>query len=183
MSRSTTMRPTPASTGSSRARLSHGALGAAGCVLVVFAGCASYGPGDLGPGRSEAEVRARMGEPTDRAELPGGGQRLDYGRGPFGPHTWRVVVDASGRVVAVSQLLHEANFNAVVPGTTTAAVRDRLGLPSQRRIGWRGVGEVWSYRFESPECRWFQLWLVDGSVREASYAPDPACDDTRRKDD
>ena len=181
MNRSTTTRPTPASTAWPERRVRHRAL-AALCGLAV-AGCASYGPGDLGPGRTEGEVRARMGEPTERAALPGGGVRLDYGRGPYGHHTWRVVVDASGRVVSVSQLLTERNFDGVTPGDTVEAVRDRIGPPSERRTGWRGVGEVWSWRLDSPMCRWFQVWFVVGRVRETSYDADPMCDDARRPED
>lgn len=187
MSRSTTMRPTPASTGPrhgparpGRARLAAGTIS---LVALVLAGCATYGPGDLGPGRTEADVWTRLGEPSDRTALPGGGARLDFARGPFGPHTWRVVVDASGRVVSVTQLLTEARFDRIAPGATVADLREQIGLPSERRTGWRGVGEVWSYRFESPLCRWFQVWLVDGKVREANYAADPLCDDARRPDD
>lgn len=187
MSRSITMRPTPASTGSSpgpvRCRPHGWVAGLIASTTLALSGCATYGPGDLGTGRTEAEVRARLGEPTDRATLPGGTTRLDFGRGPFGPHTWRVELDPAGRVATVTQLLTEARFDRIAPGATTAEVRDRIGLPSERRGGWRDVGEVWSYRFESPLCRWFQVWLVDGRVREAAYAPDPLCDDARRPDD
>jgi hypothetical protein len=121
-----------------------------------------------------------MGEPTERSTLPNGGTRLDYARGPMGAHTYRIDVDASGRVQSVQQILTEANFEAVRPGETPADVRDRLGRPAEQRIGWRGVGEVWSYRYDHRvECRWFQVWLVKGRVREASYGVDPLCDEKR----
>jgi hypothetical protein len=121
-----------------------------------------------------------MGEPTERSTLPNGGTRLDYARGPMGAHTYRIDVDAVGRVQSVQQILSEANFEAVRPGETPAEVRDRLGRPAEQRIGWRGVGEVWSYRYDHRvECRWFQVWLVEGRVREASYGVDPLCDEKR----
>ena len=150
-------------------------------VAFLLLGCAGYGPGDLKAGQSEADVRARMGEPTDRATLPSGATRLDYARGPMGAHTYRIDLDAAGRVQGVQQILTEANFEAVRPGETPADVRDRLGRPAEQRVGWRGVGEVWSYRYDHRvECRWFQVWLVEGRVREASYGVDPLCDERRR---
>ncbi len=147
--------------------------------VLLVAGCAGYGPGDLKPGQTEADVRARMGEPTDRVVSPGG-SRLEYARGPYGKHTYRIELDASGRVRSVNQLLTERNFEAVRPGDTKADVRDRLGRPAETRVGWRGVGEVWSYRYDYRiDCRWFQVWLVDDRVREASYATDPVCEEKR----
>jgi hypothetical protein len=149
--------------------------------LLLVAGCAGYGPGNLAPGQTESDVRTRMGEPTDRATLPNGGTRLDYARGPMGAHTYRIDLDAAGRVQSVQQILTEANFEAVRPGETPADVRNRLGRPAEQRIGWRGVGEVWSYRYDHRiDCRWFQVWLVEGKVREASYGVDPLCDEKRK---
>ena len=148
---------------------------------LLVAGCAGYGPGDLKPGQTEADVRARMGEPTDRSSLSSGGARLDFARGPMGAHTYRIDVDASGRVQSVQQILTETNFESLRPGQPKAAVRDLLGRPAEQRVGWRGVGEVWSYRYDHRvECRWFQVWLVEDRVREASYAPDPLCDERRK---
>ena len=150
--------------------------------LGALAACTSYGPGDLGPGRSEAEVRDKMGEPTGRYPLPDGGSKIEYARGPAGGHTYMVDVDAAGRVRGVEQVLTERNFNAVQIGTPRDDVRRRLGRPSESRVGWRGVGEVWSYRFEwTAHCRWFQIWIDKDVVREASYAVDPVCDDTKDK--
>jgi hypothetical protein len=170
MSRFTTTVPTRASSDKRFAAIA----------LLALAGCAGYGPGNLAPGQTEADVRARMGEPTDKVNLPSGGSRLEYARGPMGAHTYRIELDTAGRVQGVSQILTEANFAAVRRGEGKAEVRDQLGRPSEQRTGWRGVGEVWSYRYDYRfECRWFQVWLVDDKVREASYAIDPNCDEKR----
>ncbi|HET9823636.1 MAG TPA: hypothetical protein VFQ16_17605 [Burkholderiaceae bacterium] len=172
MSRSTTTVRTPASS----------ALSAG--VAALLAGCAGYGAEGLAPGTAEQVVLERMGTPTDRVQRADGSRRLEYARGPMGRHTYRIEVDRTGRVTAWSQLLSEEAFGAVTPGAHRADVLERLGRASERRTGWRGVGEVWSYRYDSrPFCRWFQVWLVDDRVREASYAPDPDCDDARRRDD
>jgi len=151
--------------------------------MVLLAGCAGYGPGDLRPGSLEADVRARMGEPTGRYALPAGASKLEYARGPMGKHTYMVEVDADGRVRGWEQVLTEPRFDAIAIAAPQDAVRQQLGRPSESRVGWRGVGVVWSYRYESLFCRWFQVWLVDGRVREAAYAADPMCEEARRDND
>lgn len=173
MSRFTTMPPTPASS----ARRSFA------LVALALSACAGYSPGDLRPGQAEAEVRTRMGEPTGRYALPDGGSKLEYARGPMGKHTYMIDVDAAGRVRGWEQVLTEPRFDAVKIAEPQAEVRNELGRPSETRVGWRGVGQVWSYRYESLFCRWFQVWLVDGRVREAAYAADPMCEEARRDHD
>jgi hypothetical protein len=149
--------------------------------LLLIAGCAGYAPGRDAVGTTEAVLRARMGTPTDEVALPGGGKQLEYARGPYGKHTYRVDLDAAGRVTGWDQLLTEANFESLPLGVPAAEVRERLGRPSELRVGWRGLGEVWSYRYEWFNlCRWFQVWLVDGRVHEAGYAPDLTCGEGRR---
>jgi hypothetical protein len=174
MSRSTTIRRTRALSATSAL-----VLGA-----VLLAGCASYGPGKLQAGQAEADVIARLGQPSARTALPGGGAKLDFARGPMGAHTYRVELDASGRVRAVDQLLTESNFDAVKRNESPEQVRDRLGPPSERRGGWRGVGEVWSYRYDwRVRCQWFQVWFVEQRVREAGYGVDPLCEEARKLND
>lgn len=147
--------------------------------LLALAACAGYSPGDLRVGATEAELVARMGEPTGRYALPQG-SRVEYARGPMGKHTYMVELDAAGRVVGWQQVLTEANFDAVAIGAAQADVRRQLGRPSETRTGWRGVGEVWSYRYDTVLCRWFQVWLVEGRVREASYGEDWMCEEPPR---
>ena len=168
MSRFTTMRLTLVSSATS---------------VALLAACAGYGPGDLRVGASEADFRARMGQPTGRYALADGGAKVEYARGPMGKHTYMVDVDAAGRVRGWEQVLTEARFEALPIAAPQADVRQQLGRPSETRVGWRGVGEVWSYRYESLFCRWFQVWLVEGRVREAAFAEDPMCMEKRREND
>ena len=159
------------------------ALSLALALAITLSACAGYSPGDLRPGQTEADMRARLGEPTGRFARTDGGSRVEYARGPAGKHTYIIELDAAGRIQGWTQVLTEQRFDAVAIEAPQAAVREQLGRPSERRVGWRGVGEVWSYRYESEVCRWFQVWLVDGRVREASYASDPACEELRRDKD
>lgn len=174
MSRSTTTVRTLASNARS--------FGAALLALALSA-CAGYSPGDLRLGQTAADMRARLGEPTGHFARADGGSRVEYARGPAGKHTYMIELDAAGGVQGWTQVLTEQRFDAVAIAAPQAAVREELGRPSERRVGWRGVGEVWSYRYESEVCRWFQVWLVDGRVRETAYASDPACEESRRDND
>ena len=187
MSRFTTMQPTRASSARSPAARASSARSPAARALSVLgaallSACAGYSPGDLRPGSSEADLRARMGEPSGRHTLADGGAKIEYARGPAGLHTYMVELDAGGRVRGWQQVLTERNFETVAVAAPQADVRGQLGRPAETRTGWRGVGEVWSYRFDDLFCRWFQVWLVDGKVREASYAPDPRCEEPRRNE-
>ena len=169
MSRFTTMRPTR---GSSARSLP--------CFFVAaLAGCADYGPGEVRPGLLESDLVARMGQPTGRYPQQGGASKLEFARGPMGKHTYMVELDTAGRVLSWEQVLTEARFNAVAVDAAQAEVRQQLGRASETRVGWRGVGEVWAYRYESLFCRWFVVWFVDSRVREASYDTDPMCDEGR----
>ena len=179
MSRFTTTPPTHSSSAANRILL----RAASAVAAALLASCAGYSPGDLHPGSSEADLRARMGAPSGRHALPNGASKLEFARGPMGKHTYMVELDADGRVRGWQQVLTEANFDSLPIAAPRAEVRQQLGRPSETRVGWRGVGEVWSYRFESPFCRWFQVWLVNERVREASYAIDPMCDEARREVD
>ena len=149
----------------------------------ALTGCMSYAPYRVTPGQDAAEVQAAMGAPTGRYRLDGGGERLEYARGPEGSHTYMVDLDAQGRVLGWQQVLTEANFLAIVPGQTRDEVLQQLGRPGQvRAIARQGI-ELWTWRYESLTCTLFVVSMEPaGRVREASHAPDPRCDDPRRDD-
>lgn len=148
-------------------------------LAALLASCASYGTGSLRAGQSADEVIADMGPPTGRYSRPeaeGGGERLEFARGPFGKHTFMVDLDSQGHVQHWDQVLREDLFNTVAPGATREALLYRLGHPSHINGIWRGA-TVWSWRYESPFCQWFQVTLeTDGHVRDAGYGPDPLCE-------
>jgi hypothetical protein len=151
-------------------------------VLAAFllAGCTTFAPPDIRPGQTEAEARVRLGPNTARYPMPGGVTRLEYATGPFGRTTWMVDIDADGRVVAARQVLNEASFadfQAKAPGMTQDELLRTLGRPGERRHGgWQG-GEVWSWRYPTNDCLWFQSSIgPDGRVRDGAYGIDPRCD-------
>jgi hypothetical protein len=146
-------------------------------IVLSLAACAAPPPQ---PGQPEAEVLARWGTPTARYPMPGGVTRLEFATGPYGRTTWMADVDAAGRVIAANQVLDEASFAAFqghAAGMTRAELLRTLGTPGERRSGgWQG-GEVWSWRYPTNDCLWFQVSIgADGIVRDGAYGIDPRCD-------
>jgi len=111
----------------------------------LLAGCAN--PRFLVADQStSAEVRARLGTPTDTRVDRNGDQLWDYATGPEGLETHRVRIGADGKVKAVTQLLAEDQLAKVVLGTTTkSGVNELLGPPSDEATYRTGL--TWSWRF------------------------------------
>jgi len=149
-------------------------------VALASAGCVNMNnPTRLVPGASADEIRQWLGEPSGRYPLAGGAQRLEYARGPFGKQTWMLDVDAEGRLTSATQVLTEKQFNAIRAGATADEVLRTIGRPSNvGYVGWHKTQTVWSYRYASPFCQWFQVGLSEaGVVEDTGYGPDPICDD------
>jgi len=149
-------------------------------VALASAGCVNMNnPTRLVPGASADEIRQWLGEPSGRYPLAGGAQRLEYARGPFGKQTWMLDVDAEGRLTSATQVLTEKQFNAIRAGATADEVLRAIGRPSNvGYVGWHKTQTVWSYRYASPFCQWFQVGLSEaGVVEDTGYGPDPICDD------
>ena len=76
---------------------------------------------------SEADVRRQFGEPTQILERNDGSKVLSYPRQPEGWTNYEAEIGADGKLVALRQLLTEANFAKVQPGMTEQAVAKLLG--------------------------------------------------------
>ena len=145
----------------------------------LLAGCAGPGITPLRGGQPEAEVLQRWGTPTARYALPSGA-RLEYATGPAGRETWMVDLDDQGRAQAWRQVLdwrHLERVQGELTGMSREELLRTLGRAGEVRSGGRQGGQVWSWRFDSPFCLWFQASLSDaGRVTSAAFAPDPQCD-------
>ena len=131
------------------------------------------------PGTPVAEVLRARGAPTATYALPASGQRLEYASGPYGRSTWMIDVDAAGRVTQSRQVLNESEFLAVqhaAPLDSKTLLR-WLGTPGERRHGGRPGGEVWSWRYPTNDCLWFEFSVKpDGTAQAGAFAIDPRCD-------
>lgn len=153
-------------------------IAGAAVALLALGGCATaYGPQSLPTGATVAEVTSALGPPTGRYARSGG-ERLEYARGPYGRHTYMLDFDPQGRLVGWQQVLTEDRFNAVRAGTTREDVLFAIGRPSQEsRLGFQNR-TLWSYRYDAPFCKWFQVGLdAQGRVVDTGYGPDPLCED------
>jgi hypothetical protein len=148
--------------------------------LLALVGCAVLNPPPPSPGQSEADALRRFGPPTARYAMPDGVSRLEFATGPYGRETWMVDVDSAGRVIVSRQVLNEASFadfQARAPGMSRDELLRTLGRPGERRHGGRQGGEVWSWRYPTNDCLWFQVSIGDdGIVRDGAYGIDWRCD-------
>lgn len=146
------------------------------CFIALLGACA--GAPSLVSGQStEADVRARMGNPTD-TRTEGGDKVWEYATGPEGFYTRQVRIGADGRVRQVTQLLTEERFETIVPGKTTQAeVRTLLGRPMDD-TNYR-AGRTWSWRYlrmgVSPGYMVVKF-NPDGTVAERIVIIDPSGD-------
>jgi hypothetical protein len=142
--------------------------------VALLSGCALPPPA---PGSGREDVLRTWGRPTARYGLPAG-ERLEYATGPNGRTTWMIDVDGAGRVVRSRQVLNELEFEAVQAASLTAEqLLHRLGTPGERRGGGYAGGQVWSWRYPTNDCLWFQASVADdGRVTSSAYGIDPACD-------
>jgi len=153
-----------------------GALLAAATAL-----CTACAPVPPAVGDARDAVVSRWGPPTARYAMPGGAERLEYATGPFGRTTWMIDLDAAGRVTGARQVLNEAHFAQLqrrAPGLSREELLRTLGTPGERkRVGLRS-DEVWSWRYPTNDCLWFQVTvdLAADRVRDAGYGIDWVCD-------
>ena len=120
---------------------------AAGVLAVILAGCAD--PARIAPGSSRADVLARLGPPTARYALPGGGERLQYSRAPAGTEVTDIDTDAAGSVQSVRQVLDEAQFvHDIKPDVWRESdVLATYGRPEEITRVTSFDGTVWSWRY------------------------------------
>jgi len=143
-------------------------------VVLIAAGCAT--PASLPPGASSAQVQEKFGKPTGSFATPDGLRRIEYAGGAYGVHTWMLDFDGQDRLVKATQVREERYFNQILAGMTRDQVRVAIGAPSE--TSWLGFQKqvVWSYRYYTPFCQWFQLGLdTSGRVTDSGYYPDPLC--------
>lgn len=146
--------------------------------VAALGGCTVLAPAALPAGTPIADARGRLAGPVAEYPLPNGGTRLEFAQGSYGREKHMLDFDASGRLVATTQVLTEANLNRMVPGTPRDEVRLQLGRPvSMFAVPWQKL-HVWNYRFAGSDCVWYQISISDVTQRvtEASTGLDPACD-------
>ena len=78
---------------------------------------------------TEADVRARFGEPEKIWDAPNGGRTFEYNRQPAGHQNYMITLGTDGKMSALRQVLNKENFAKVQPGMMMEDVRKMLGKP------------------------------------------------------
>jgi len=137
-------------------------------LILSLAGCDRQRIAELEEGvASEADVRARFGEPEkiweagDMASLPlpaallgtlaqPGARTFEYNRQPAGQVNYMISIGADGRMSAPRKVLTPQNFERLVPGMLMEPVRKMLGKPmkitpyslkQETHYDWRYLGD------------------------------------------
>jgi len=98
--------------------------------LLSLIGCDGKRISELEEGLStEADVRARFGEPEKVWDEGGGARVFEYNRQPQGHRNYMITIGPDGRMSALRQVLTPGNFARVQPGMALAQVRRMLGKP------------------------------------------------------
>lgn len=124
---------------------------------------------------TEAEVRARWGEPAAVYAEPDGSKALEYPRQPAGQINFMVVIGRDGKVATLRQVLTPANFAKVETGWDKTQVRRLLGLPAKTQRYQLKREEVWDWRFsDNAENKLFSVTFdADGRVTATATTIDP----------
>ena len=138
--------------------------------LIIFQfACTTYAPSNIMLGKTKAELIGLLGEPN-RICKDGLLTRLDFQRGPAGMHTFFVYLDDSERIVSWRQVLTEENFALIKVDMTKDKVIELIGQTDMIKQLARNRGYVWSYRFETVDCKYFAIeFTSEDKVRSAGY--------------
>jgi Domain of unknown function (DUF4309) len=107
------------------------AVGMGLLVLVMgLAGCDQQRIVELEEGvATEADVRAKFGEPEKVWDGEGGVRIFEYNRQPSGHRNYMISIGQDGKMTSLRQVLTPANFAKVQPGMMMEEVRKMLGKP------------------------------------------------------
>ena len=101
-------------------------------LALALAGCDPQAIRELEEGvATEADVRARFGEPENIWDAADGGRTFEYNRQPAGHRNYMITIGADGKMSALRQVLTPANFDKVQPGMAMEEVRKMLGKPAR----------------------------------------------------
>jgi hypothetical protein len=126
---------------------------AVAAVLVAACGLAGCDPkriSVLEEGVStEADVRARFGEPENIWDSPAG-RVFEYNRQPQGQKNYMITIGPDGKMAALRQVLTPENFARVQPGMAMEDLRKLLGKPARRTPYPLKRQTEWEWRWVQP---------------------------------
>jgi hypothetical protein len=158
-------------------RTTTAALALALTALVALSACDPQRIDELEEGvATEADVRARFGQPENIWEAPGGGRVFEYNRQPAGNRNYMITIGPDGKMTALRQVLNPGNFAKVQPGMMMEDVRKLLGRPARMTPYALKNAVAWDWRYlEPPNTPMvFTAWFsADYKVLRTTTGPDP----------
>lgn len=146
-------------------------------LAMLLAGCDPQRISELEEGvATEADVRARFGQPEQVWDGPGGARILEYNRQPAGRKNYMITIEGDGRMSALRQVLTPANFARIQPGMMMEEVRKILGKPAKAVTYSLKNETAWDWRYlEPPNTPMvFTVWFnPDYRVLRTTTGPDP----------
>ncbi len=117
----------------------------------LAAGCDEQRLRELEEGVStEADVRAKFGQPENVWDEPGGARTFEYNRQPEGTQNYMITIGADGKMSALRQVLAPHNFAKIVPGMPMETVRRMLGKPMKTMTFALKKETAWDWRYTEP---------------------------------
>lgn len=152
-------------------------------IATSLAACGVFKPVTLYAGEPEAEVIAKLGQPTNRYQ-EGKDQLLEYAKGPWGQKTYMARIGPDRRLISYEQVLTTEKFSTLKIGEATKNdVLRTIGAPSETSYLSLTDLEVWSYPYKESNA-WNSLMHVHfdraGIVRKMLNGPDPRFDPDSR---
>ena len=115
-----------------------------------LAGCDPKRISELEEGVStEADVRARFGEPENIWDSPAG-RVFEYNRQPQGQKNYMITIGPDGKMAALRQVLTPENFAKVQAGMPAEDLRKLLGKPASRKPYPLKNEVEWEWRWVQP---------------------------------
>jgi hypothetical protein len=145
-------------------------------LLLALAGCDPQRISELEEGvATEADVRARFGEPERIWGTAAGERVLEYNRQPAGHQNYMITIGPQGRMTALRQVLNPRTFAQVQPGMPVDDVRRMLGKPMKVTPYALKQETAWDWRYLEPPntSMVFTVWVgPDQRVLRTTSGPD-----------
>ena len=152
-------------------------------IVLGLLGCDQQRISELEEGVStEADVRAKFGEPEKVWDAVDGGRIFEYDRQPAGQKNYMITIGLDGKMSALRQVLTPENFARVQPGMMMEDVRKMLGKPAKvsRYALKQEVDYDWRYLQPPNTAMVFTVTFdPDFRVLRTGSVPDPEATENR----
>ena len=134
---------------------------------------------------TEADVRAKFGEPEKVWDGEGGIRIFEYNRQPSGHRNYMISIGTDGKMTSLRQVLTPQNFAKVQPGMMMEDVRKLLGKP-MRVVPYELKKETyynWRYLEDSGNKSMVFSAVMDSNLKvlRTESGPDPEKDSNSAK--